>query len=64
VNQLYAAVEVKVSIILKAVAKYTVQMDELWLFVDNKGMFDRLKTKVTFVKRNQAELRDGFISSF
>jgi hypothetical protein len=64
VNQLYAAVEVKVSIILKAVAKYTVQMDKLWLFVDNKGMFDRLKTKVTFVKRNQAELRDGFISSF
>ena len=37
VNQLYAAVDPKVSVIPKAVGKYTVQMDELWSFVDNKG---------------------------
>ena len=37
VNQLYAAVEPKVSVIPKAVGKHTVQMDELWSFVDNKG---------------------------
>ena len=37
VNQLYAAVEAKVSIIPKAVGKCRVQMDELWSFVDTKG---------------------------
>ena len=37
VNQLYAAVEAKVTIIPKAVGKCTVQMDELWSFVGNKG---------------------------
>ena len=37
VNQLYAAVETKVSVIPKAVGKCRVQMDELWSFVDHKG---------------------------
>ena len=37
VNQLYAAIEPQVSTIPKAVGKGTVQMDELWSFVDNKG---------------------------
>ena len=37
VNHLYAAVEAQVTIIPKAVGKHTVQMDELWSFVDNKG---------------------------
>ena len=37
VNQLYAALEAQVTIIPKAVGRYTVQMDELWSFVDNKG---------------------------
>lgn len=37
VNQRYAAVEAKVSIIPKAVGKCRVQMDQLWSFVDTKG---------------------------
>ena len=37
VNQLYAAVEAKVSIIPKAVGKCRVQLDELWSFVATKG---------------------------
>jgi transposase-like protein len=37
VNHLYAAVEHKVTVIPKEVGKHTVQMDELWSFVDNKG---------------------------
>ena len=37
VNHLYTAVEPKATVIPKEVGKHTVQMDELWSFVDNKG---------------------------
>jgi IS1 family transposase len=37
VNHLYAAVEQKATVIPKQVGKHTVQMDELWSFVDDKG---------------------------
>jgi len=37
VNHLYAAVEHQATVIPKQVGKHTVQMDELWSFVDNKG---------------------------
>ena len=36
-NQLYGAVELRVSVIPKVVGKYTVQMDELWSLIDHKG---------------------------
>ena len=37
VNHLYAAVEHQATVIPKQVGKHTVQRDELWSFVDNKG---------------------------
>ena len=37
VNHLYAAVEQKATVIPKQVGKHTVQIDELWSFVDDKG---------------------------
>ena len=37
VNHLYGAIELKATVIPKEVGKHTVQMDELWSFVDGKG---------------------------
>jgi IS1 family transposase len=37
VNHLYGAIELKATVIPKEVGKHTVQMDELWSFVDDKG---------------------------
>jgi len=37
VNHLYGAIELKATVIPKEIGKHTVQMDELWSFVDAKG---------------------------